>query len=103
MARVLFLVRIKVPKAIEAEFSRWYAEEHVPDILKFPGAVDVHLYRTLLGDEDYQRLSAIEFEDEEALRRYLDSDYRARLSDEFDSRFGETTQRVRAAYEQIYP
>ena len=103
MASVLFLVRIKVPKAIEAEFNRWYAEEHIPDILKFPGAVEVRRYRTLIGDEDYQQLTAIEFEDEDAMRRYLHSDYRAWLSEEFDSRFGEATERVRAGYEQIYP
>jgi antibiotic biosynthesis monooxygenase (ABM) superfamily enzyme len=103
MPPVLFLVKFKVPTAIQAEFDRWYAEEHIPDVIGFPGYVSARRYRTLMGDDEYNEVSLFEFRDEAALQRYLTSDHRKRVSEEFDKRFGTTTERIRIAYEQIYP
>jgi len=100
---VLFFTRIKVRKAIEAEFNRWYDEEHIPDILAFRGAVSVRRYRAVLDEMAYQLLTITEFRDEATLRRFLTSDHRRRLTEEFDARYGQTTERVREGWEQIWP
>jgi antibiotic biosynthesis monooxygenase (ABM) superfamily enzyme len=103
MPPVLFLVKFKVPKEIQAGFDRWYADEHIPDVIGFPGYVSARRYRTLMGDDEYNEISLFEFRDEVALQRYLTSDHRKRVSEEFDRRFGAATERIRIAYEQIYP
>jgi antibiotic biosynthesis monooxygenase (ABM) superfamily enzyme len=103
MPPVLFMVKFKVAKEIHAEFDRWYAEEHIPDVIGFPGYVSARRYRTLMGDDEYNEISLFEFRDEASLQRYLTSDHRQRVSEAFDQRFGTTTQRIRVAYEQIYP
>lgn len=96
-------MKFKVPEAIRAEFDRWYAEEHLPDVTAFPGYVGARRFRTLIGDDGYDEISLFEFRDEAALRAYLDSEHRRRVSEDFDARYGATTERVRFAYEQIYP
>lgn len=103
MPPVLFLVKFKVPEAIRAEFDRWYAEEHLPEVIAFPGTVGARRFRTLLGDDEYNEISLFEFRDEAALAAYLDSPHRRRVTEEFDRRYGASTERVRIAYEQIYP
>lgn len=36
---ILLIVRIDVEPEMEAEFNRWYNEEHIPTLLKVPGVV----------------------------------------------------------------
>jgi hypothetical protein len=103
VASVLFLVKINLPKEIEAEFNKFYEEVHVPDVLAFPGAVSFRRYRAILGEGHFQFLSAIEFKDEAALQRFLASDYRKQISDKIDVKWGSVLDRQRAAWEQIWP
>lgn len=103
MPPVLFLVKIKLPKEIEAEFNRFYDEVHIPDVLAFPGAVSFRRYRAVLGEEHFQLLSAIEFRDRAALQAFLDSDYRKQISDKIDAKWGPLLDRQRAAWEQVWP
>ena len=103
MATVLFMVKIRLPKEIEVEFNKFYEEVHVPDVLAFPGAVSFRRYRAILGEDHFQLLSAIEFKDEAALQRFLDSDYRKQISDKIDTRWGALLDRQRSAYEQVWP
>ena len=56
-----------------------------------------------MGDDEYNEISPFEFRDEASLQRYLTSDHRQRVSEATDRRFGTNTQRIRVAYEQIYP
>ena len=37
MPPVLFMVKLKLSKQIQAEFDRWYADKHIPDVIGFPG------------------------------------------------------------------
>jgi len=103
MATVLFLVKIKVPKNVEVEFNKFYDKVHIPDVLAFPGAVGFRRYQAFLGEDHYQFLSAIEFKDQAALQRFLDSDYRKQISEKLEEKFGAVMERQRAAYRQIWP
>jgi len=103
MATALLMVKMKVPTDVEAEFNRFYDEVHIPDVLAFPGAVSFRRHRALLGEDRFQLLSIIEFKDEATLRRFLDSDYRQKIADKLDARFGGVIERHRSAYEQIWP
>jgi heme-degrading monooxygenase HmoA len=103
MASVLLAVKVKVRKDQEEAFNRWYNEEHIPDFLRFKGAVGARRYKAVMGEDAYQWLSVLEFQDEAAFRRWLDSDHRKEMAAEFEARFGAVTERVRSAWTQIWP
>jgi hypothetical protein len=48
-AGALFVVAFAVPEAEEPEFEGWYAEEHVPLLMKVPGWLRVRRYRVRPG------------------------------------------------------
>ena len=103
MPPVLFMVKMKIPKAIEAEFDKFYEEVHIPDVLAYPGAVSFRRYRAVLGEDHFQLLSAVEFKDQATLQRFLASDYRKQISDKLDVKFGAALERQRSAWEQTWP
>ena len=57
MATTLFIVKATIPPEKEAAFNRWYNEEHVPQVLQFPGLVSARRYKALEG-EDKSRADA---------------------------------------------
>ncbi|MET0587478.1 MAG: hypothetical protein ABWZ75_03060 [Novosphingobium sp.] len=55
MARFHYAVLSKAVPGQEEEFIRWYREQHLPDVLRFPGVVSGKLIRL-----DFQRAYDIE-------------------------------------------
>lgn len=99
---VLFVVKAVPPKGREAEFDRWYNEEHVPDVLKFPGMASARRYRLLAGDDKYQVMAVYELKDEATYKRFMASDHLKMLIADYDKRWP-GGERMRFAYEQIWP
>jgi antibiotic biosynthesis monooxygenase (ABM) superfamily enzyme len=68
----ILTVRATVEPAHEEEFSRWYNEEHIPDVLKLlPGRLGAARYRVLDGDGSHQYMAMHKFASEAALRSAL--------------------------------
>jgi hypothetical protein len=103
MPTALFTVKATVPADREAAFNTWYNHEHVPDVFKFKGVVSARRYRAIMPEDRFQYVAVYEFESEETLRRFLDSEHYAWLRKEFDAHFGEVAERQRAAYVQVWP
>jgi antibiotic biosynthesis monooxygenase (ABM) superfamily enzyme len=103
MAVTLFVVRATITKDREAEFNRWYNEEHAPQVLQFNGAVSARRYRKILGDDRFQYMAVYEFASEEAFRRFEASDHLKTLIKEYDASFGTASDRARSAYVQVWP
>jgi uncharacterized protein (DUF1330 family) len=103
MATALFTVKATIPPEREAEFNRWYNEEHCPQVLQYRGAVSARRYQAILGEERYQYMAVYEFQDEDTLRRFLDSEHFAELKRDYDAHFGGVSERARAAYRQVWP
>ena len=103
MAVTLFVVRATITKDKEAEFNRWYNEEHAPQVLQYNGAVSARRYRKILGDDRFEYMAVYEFASEEVFRRFEASDHFKTLIKEYDASFGETSQRARSAYVQVWP
>ncbi len=80
MAVPIFMIRATIAPEREDAFNRWYDNEHCPQVLA--------LY---------------EFESQETLESFLESDHSAGLSDEYDRNFGEVSERVRDTYVQVWP
>lgn len=103
MPVVMFTVRATITKAKEADFNRWYNEEHAPHLLRFQGAVSAKRYRAILGEDKYQYLAVYEFQDEPTFRRFWESDHLKDLRREYDVAFGDVSERTPAAYVQVWP
>ena len=102
MAVTLFMVRASISKDKEAAFNRWYNEEHVPDVLKFNGAVSGRRYKKILGEDKFEYLALYEFASEAVFRRFLDSDHLQTLVKDYDAHFADS-ERERAGYVQVFP
>jgi antibiotic biosynthesis monooxygenase (ABM) superfamily enzyme len=103
MAVTIFVVRATITKDKEAAFNKWYNEEHVPQLLRYNGAISGRRYRKILGDDKFQYMAVYEFASEEVFRRFQDSDHFAELVKEYDANFGTASERQRSAYVQVWP
>lgn len=103
MPVALFVVRATISSEKEAEWNRWYDEEHVPQLLEYHGAVSARRYRSLSSDESFQYMAVYEFRDEDTLRRFLSSDHLKALVADYDAKFGASSERKRESWIQIFP
>src|SRR5215211_7013073 len=69
----LLMVWADIDPAYEAEFNRWYDEEHIGHLLTVPGFLSAGRYEALKGGPKY--LALYELEDHNVLRSaaYLDA------------------------------
>jgi uncharacterized protein DUF4286 len=102
MPTVLFVVKATITKEREAAFNRWYNEEHVPQVLQFPGVVSARRYRAILGEDRYQYMAVYEVQDEGTFQRLMDSDHMKTLRAEYDAHFPDS-DRARFGYVQVWP
>ena len=103
MAVALFMVRATIAPEREDAFNRWYDNEHCPQLLRYRGAVSARRYKRILGDGKYQYMAVYEFESQETLESFLESDHFAELIEEYDRNFGAASERVRDTYVQVWP
>lgn len=61
--RGLLLVMIEVEPGYEAEFNRWYNEEHVPERLGCPGFLNARRFVAIEGEPKYLALYDLESPD----------------------------------------
>ena len=103
MPTALFTVKATIAPDRERAFNEWYNHEHIPDVFKFAGVVSARRYRAILPEDRFQYVAVYEFESEETLRTFLASEHFKGLVREFDAKFGEASERQRAAYVQVWP
>lgn len=103
MAKMLLHVSAKVTKEREEAYNTWYNEEHCPKVLRLSGALSARRYRMIMGESEYDYLTAYEFADEETFQRFEDSEGIQELFTDYDEAFGDASVRIRAAYVQIWP
>ena len=102
MPTTLFVVKATIPREQEAAFNRWYNEEHVPQVLQFPGVASARRYQSLEGEDKFQYMAVYELQDEATYRRFASSDHMKHLRAEYDAHFP-TSERARFAYVQVWP
>src|SRR5262245_50541128 len=102
MPTVLFVVKATIAPEQEAAFNRWYNEEHVPQVLQFPGLVSALRYRALEGEDTYRYMAVYEVKDEATYRQLIESDQLKRQRKDYDAHFAQSA-RARSAYVQVWP
>ena len=99
----LFVVRATIRKEHESAFNTWYNEEHLPQVLRYNGAISGRRYRQLGGGDKYDYMAVYEFASEEVLQRFLESDALKELRAEYDKHFGAVSERVGQSWVQVFP
>ena len=103
MAIGLFVVRATITKDREDAFNKWYNEEHLPQVLRYNGAISGRRYRQFAGGDKYDYMAVYEFASEEVLQRFLQSDALKELRAEYDKHFGAVSERVGQSWVQVFP
>lgn len=103
MAIGLYVVRATITAEREAAFNKWYNEEHLPQVLRYNGAVSGRRYRKDAGEDRYQYMAVYEFASEEVLQRFLVSEALKDLRAEYDKHFGAVSERVGQGWVQVFP
>jgi antibiotic biosynthesis monooxygenase (ABM) superfamily enzyme len=103
MAIGLYVVRATITAEREAAFNKWYDEEHLPQVLRYNGAVSGRRYRKDVGEDRYQYMAVYEFASEEVLQRFLASEALKDLRAEYDKHFGAVSERVGQGWVQVFP
>jgi hypothetical protein len=103
MAIGLFVVRATIAKEREDAFNRWYDKEHLPQVLRYNGAVSGRRYRRIAGDDRYDYMAVYEFASEAVLHEFLQSDALKELRAEYDRHFGAFSERAGSGWAQVFP
>ena len=103
MAVGLFVVRATITKAKEAAFNTWYDTEHVPQVLRYDGALTAKRYKKIMGDDKYEYMAVYEFASEAVFQKFLKSEALTDLRREYDKHFGEVSERVAQGWVQVFP
>ena len=101
MAKYVFVVMTNAAEGQEAEFNRWYDEEHLGDVLKLPGMVSAQRFQVAPEEADNPRatlkfltLYEIETDDLARTQAALAAAAGARHADQPDPRQGRRLHRV---------
>ena len=103
MAVTLFMVRATITKDKEAAFNTWYNDEHVPQVLRYNGAVSGRRYRRIMGEDKYEYMALYEFASEEVFKAFQVSGHLTELKAEYDKYFGSVSDRAGTGWVQVFP
>lgn len=95
-------VRATVEPGREAEFNRWYDNEHMPDAVRmFPGCVGGARYKVVLGDGSHQYMALYAFDSAAGLEQALNGPEIKELIRIYDRDIGAFSTRARTTYERV--
>ena len=105
----LFVVKATIAPELEAAFNQWYDTVRSKEAAQVPGCLAMRRYASIpletahAGSEPWQYMVCYEFDSEESLRAFVNSDTLRAMTKDYNARFGGGGERARLAYRQIYP
>jgi antibiotic biosynthesis monooxygenase (ABM) superfamily enzyme len=101
---IIMVVMMDVEPEHEAEFNRWYNQEHLVERLEIPGYVSARRFKLEEGSGGVLKYLCIwELDDSSPLQSAEMKAQRLRPSELRDRVYHYITQRARGVYRQIYP
>jgi len=97
-SKIVFVVNMTVEPDWEDELNRWYAEEHIPELLKVPGYRTARRYAAVDGEPKYlaiYEIDAVAAAKSEAHREAIETPWTFKLRPHYRSE--------NAFYEQTFP
>ena len=99
----VLVVTMEVDPEDEAEFNKWYNEQHLPERMEIPGYVSARRFKLEEGDGALQYLCIWELEDGSPLQSQMYKDQQADPTALY-LRVNQTIKaRTRGLYRQIFP
>ncbi len=105
----LFVVKATIAPELEAAFNQWYDTVRSKEAAQVAGCLAMRRYASIplegthAGSEPWQYMVCYEFDSEESLRAFVNSDTLRAMTKDYNARFGGGGERARLAYRQIYP
>jgi len=90
----LFVVKATIAPEQEAAFNEWYDSVRSREAAQVPGCVGMRRYAALpletphAGSEPWQYMVCYEFDSEESLRAFVESDTLRAMTRDYNARFG---------------
>ena len=103
MPATLFMVRATITAEQEEAFNKWYDEEHVPQVLRYNGAISGRRYKRIAGEDKYDYMALYEFKSEETFKGFQASGHLRELRAEYDKYFGTVSDRAGTGWVQVFP
>lgn len=100
MAKILYIVWYDVDPSVEAEWDRWMSSTHVPEVVEKGNFLGAKRYVVREGSSA-RFATFYQAKDLESLKVYLEGPSKA-LRDDYNKRFGETTQLTRTLLEETH-
>ena len=106
IGNTIMIVMMDVDEGHEAEFDRWYNEEHLPERMEIPGYISARRFKLEEGDKGegvLQYLCIWELQDASPLTSAMFKMQKERPSWIRAEAYPHITQRARGVYQQIFP
>jgi antibiotic biosynthesis monooxygenase (ABM) superfamily enzyme len=102
VATVLLMVKSTITPEEDEAFGEWYDNEHIPQVLGFPGVISARRYKTIDGDDMFQYMALYEIANEESFAAFMKSDHLTAMSAEYTALFPNAARKA-SSYVQIWP
>ena len=99
----VLVVTMEVDPADEAEFNKWYNEQHLPERMAIPGYVSARRFRLVEGDGALTYLCLWELEDGSPLQSRMYQEQQADPTALYLRVNGTIKARTRGLYRQVFP
>ena len=99
----VLVVTMEVDPADEAEFNKWYNEQHLPERMAIPGYVSARRFRLVEGDGALTYLCIWELEDGSPLQSRMYQEQQADPTALYLRVNGTIKARTRGLYRQVFP
>ena len=99
----VLVVTMEVDPADEAEFNRWYNEQHLPERMEIPGYVSARRFKLVEGDGALTYLCLWELEDGSPLQSRMYQEQQADPTALYLRVNGTIKARTRGLYRQVFP
>ena len=98
LSKLVYIVTAEPEPAWEAEFNRWYDEEHIPNLLRVPGYLSAARYTAVEGQPKYMAFWEIE-----SMDAYRSAAHDHAADTEWTRRIRPHRASQMAFYEQVFP
>lgn len=98
--KAVLIMMTDVPVEMEADYHRWYEEQHIPEILAIPGITSARRFKVVGEGVRFMALYELVNAEVASSDPFVTWRSNSRTTDYWASKF---TESVRVVYEQTYP
>ncbi|PWT94212.1 MAG: hypothetical protein C5B54_00345 [Acidobacteria bacterium] len=102
-AKVMYVVRVRIPTKDEVKWNKWHNEEHIPLVLEQPGFLRVRKFRMISNSSDEAEYFVLyELRNQAAYEKYVTSDEGEKIRQHYLDAYGPKTKITRWAWLETF-